>query len=446
MKLSKILKIFSIVMVFAFVFSACSSADQSADSAAEAPAAADEAAADASSDDEADASEEEKVVLTISNWQFNEAGKSDQLRTLMATYQETHPNVEFEEISTPWGEYEDSLYTRWAAGDGPDILFFVDATLPRAVDEGHLAVLDELIDFSQYSDQFSSIMDIPTINDNIYAFVSEAVVQELIYNVDLFEQAGFDPNTPPTTVDEFIEVCNAINDLGADYKGYGVRNSMDQSFGWFADYGSWAYGFGAKWAVDGVPTINSPENVQALSEFKRVYETGCMTQGVSSTNYRKAMGLGQQGFLTDNSSLVNVYRLDSPDMNVGTAALPFPSPNAVAEVVFIGISEDSENKAEAAKFIEWFMQPDVYKPWMEEIWCPTGAYAQSVSQEWLDANPNAAPFVKGAETAFSIVPEGLGVYMGQFRDIVLYHMETVLLADVDSPSTYKPVFIGADLI
>ena len=240
-------------------------------------------------------------TLTVMNWQFNEEGKGDMLREMLAEYGAAN-NIEFEEISIPWGSYPDTMFTRWASGDAPDIVFIPDASLANAVDMGYVLPLSDYIDFSQYEADFSPLVNELKIDGKYYGFLSEAVIQELIYLPDLLEEAGLDPNQPPTTVDEFIEYATKIKEANPDYLGYGTRNSMDQSIGWFSDYSSWAYGFGARWAVDGVPTINSPENVEALTAYKRMYDTGAMTKGVTSTNYRKAMSIGQCGFITDNSS------------------------------------------------------------------------------------------------------------------------------------------------
>ena len=369
-------------------------------------------------------------TLTVMNWQFNEEGKGDMLREMLAEYGAAN-NIEFEEISIPWGSYPDTMFTRWASGDAPDIVFIPDASLANAVDMGYVLPLSDYIDFSQYEADFSPLINELKINGKYYGFLSEAVIQELIYLPDLLEEAGLDPNQPPTTVDEFIEYATKIKEANPDYLGYGTRNSMDQSIGWFSDYSSWAYGFGARWAVDGVPTINSPENVEALTAYKRMYDTGAMTKGVTSTNYRKAMSIGQCGFITDNSSNIFNILSENPDLNIASAALPFPCKDSVAELVVLGVSNEAEHKEEAVKFVEWFMAPENYIPWMESISCPTGAYKQSVSDEWIAENPTSLAFIEGANYATTVVPEGLGVYMGEFRDIVLRHMEQVLLNDAD---------------
>lgn len=376
------------------------------------------------------AQEEKPITLTVMNWQFNEAGKGDQLRALFKSYGDAN-GIVFEEISVPWGQYPDTAFTKWASGDAPDIIFIPDAILPMAVDQGYVLPLSDTIDFDQYADQLSAISDNAKFDGKYYGFVSEAVVQQLIYLPDLLLAGGVDPLTPPTTVDEFIAYALAVKNANPDWLGYGCRNSMDQSFGWWSDYASWAYGFGARWAVDGVPTINSPENIAALTAYKKMYDSGAMTQGVTSANYRKAMSIGQCGFLTDNSSNIHVFLTENPDLSIMSSGLPFPSKDSVVELVVVGVSRDAQYPQEAMKFIEWFMQPEIYIPWNEQTACPTGAYKQSVSPEWLEEHENLKAFVEAANYAYTVVPEGLGVYMGEIRDAVLRAMESVLLNDVD---------------
>ena len=45
----------------------------------------------------------------------------------------------------------------------------------------------------------------------------------IVYNIDLFEQAGLDPDNPPSTWDDVLEAARAINDLGDDTSAIGSR-------------------------------------------------------------------------------------------------------------------------------------------------------------------------------------------------------------------------------
>ena len=371
----------------------------------------------------------DKVVLTFSNWQWTEAGKNDQWRALLAEFKKKYPDTSFEEVAVPFDRYEDTLYTRWAGGEGPDLVVVNDSMITRAIQLG-LQPLDGQMDIAKHRETFSKLMDMAAKEGKTYGFVTEAVVRALIYNPELYKQAGLDPNKPPKTVEEFKNACIKIKALGTDILGYGVRNSLDQWSGMYSDFTAWVYGHGGRWAVQGKPTITAPENLKALEEYKKVYDTGCMSRGVTAATYRKAFGLGKVGMLIDNSAMINIYRKDSPTLEVRTAVSPFPSIKTQAEILFVGISKAAKHPKEAATFIEWFMQPTVYQHWLETILTPTGGLKQGVSKSWFEKNPWAEPFLKAAEAgSTTVAPEGLELYTAQIKQIVTKHIEQVLVAN-----------------
>ena len=63
-------------------------------------------------------------------------------------------------------------------------------------------------------------MTVATFNDRLYGVPLYADVSALFYNKDLFEQAGLDPNKPPTSLAEMREYADKITALGDDIKGY----------------------------------------------------------------------------------------------------------------------------------------------------------------------------------------------------------------------------------
>ena len=51
-------------------------------------------------------------------------------------------------------------------------------------------------------------MTVATFNDRLYGVPLYADVSALFYNKDLFEQAGLDPNKPPTSLAELREYAD----------------------------------------------------------------------------------------------------------------------------------------------------------------------------------------------------------------------------------------------
>ena len=86
---------------------------------------------------------------------------------------------------------------------------------------------DQLVDIT---DQIGSIpeletaspghLTVATFKDRLFGVPLYADVSALFYNKTLFEQAGLDPNKPPTSLAEIREYADKITALGNDIKGY----------------------------------------------------------------------------------------------------------------------------------------------------------------------------------------------------------------------------------
>ena len=63
-------------------------------------------------------------------------------------------------------------------------------------------------------------MAVSTYEGRLYGVPLYADVSALFYNKDLFQQAGLDPNKPPTSLAEIREYADKITALGGDVKGY----------------------------------------------------------------------------------------------------------------------------------------------------------------------------------------------------------------------------------
>ena len=90
------------------------------------------------------------------------------------------------------------------------------------MEAGQLTELTELVNALPYSEELSpSHVRLGTGNDgDTYALPFKAEGSVLLYNKDLFREAGLDPDAPPTTWEEIYEAAEAITALGDDTYGY----------------------------------------------------------------------------------------------------------------------------------------------------------------------------------------------------------------------------------
>ncbi|MBP1693961.1 MAG: extracellular solute-binding protein [Chloroflexi bacterium] len=147
----------------------------------------------------------------------------DTMRKLADKYMQANPGKIITIEEEPEGGAFDALI---AAGNQPDII-----TVSFGTQIGHYAasgVIIPLEDMDGAQDLFAKI-DPATVQNlyghNYYMPVG-ADVTMLIYNKDLFKEAGLDPEKPPTTTAEFLDYAAKIDQLPPRSDGTKVRGTL----------------------------------------------------------------------------------------------------------------------------------------------------------------------------------------------------------------------------
>jgi len=235
----------SAVMIMSMVLSACGAGATSTPpvtqppAATEPPAAATEvpAATEATAATEAPAATEvpaaTEAATATATLPPNVAGGTrvavvrgamiDTMRTLADKYMQANPGKIITVEEEPEGGAFDALV---AAGNQPDII-----TVSFGTQIGHYAASEVAIpleDMDGAQDLFAKI-DPATVQNlyghNYYMPVG-ADVTVLIYNKDLFTEAGLDPEKPPTTFAEFLDDAAKIDQLPARSDGTEVHGTV----------------------------------------------------------------------------------------------------------------------------------------------------------------------------------------------------------------------------
>ncbi|CAN0604765.1 unnamed protein product, partial [Ectocarpus sp. 12 AP-2014] len=106
--------------------------------------------------------------------------------------------------------------------DNPDHAAF--AARGAFLDLTDLAAASDQIDMDNY---FPGPRSSLTWDDGVYGIPRASNTIALYYNKDLFEAAGLDPDTPPSTWDELYEAATALTDPDNDV--YGIAFSAKAS-------------------------------------------------------------------------------------------------------------------------------------------------------------------------------------------------------------------------
>ncbi|GAB3174130.1 ABC transporter substrate-binding protein [Streptomyces incanus] len=183
------------------------------------------------------------------------------------------------------GQMEDVFYT-----------YFTDA--------GHVVDIHQAADLTPYVKELKSygtiqqqLRDIYTVDGRIYGVPRTGYSMGLIYHRQLFEQAGLDPDRPPTTWAEVRDAAKKIAALGDGTVGYADYSAQNQG-GWhftaelYSQGGDVVTPDGEKAAVD------SPEGravLQTLHDMRWTDDSMGSKQLLVINDVQQMMGAGKLG-------------------------------------------------------------------------------------------------------------------------------------------------------
>lgn len=153
-------------------------------------------------------------------------------KNIIPYFVQEYPNVKVTVMD------DKEIDTKIAAGDIPDVYAGTFGFMPAKY-----AKMGKLVNYEQFEDYkqlFERINESYVIKNfgKIYYVPYNAVTQLMIYNKELFREAGLDPENPPETFDEFLEAAKKIDALpnredGTDVKGTVFWNEALNWGGWY---------------------------------------------------------------------------------------------------------------------------------------------------------------------------------------------------------------------
>lgn len=244
MKKTKLFSLLACVLVAVMLFSACGTTSgetpQTDEQATPAPA-------------ETSGTEPENVTITYCN--FNSSGGNEEtLQKMVDAFQEEYPYITVEVETIGYDDYFTQMQTRVAGGTAPDCYELNIENFAAYANKGMLAEISG-IDVSGLNETALNAFNVKGVQYGLPESFSNVV---LIYNKDLFDQAGVAYPTADWTQDDLQAAAEAIRALGDDIFGIWQPITYNEFFKVVAQYG------GALLNEDKTAfSINSPENIQA---------------------------------------------------------------------------------------------------------------------------------------------------------------------------------------
>ena len=217
--MKKVLLLLSTVLVLALLFGCGPAADE------DAPEEAEETATDAPTE--------------IQFWHaFSDAPRSGWIEDRAAEWSEMNP--EFNVVTERKGSYRETLQAATLAarqGEAPHLVQLFEVGSQIAVDSGIFKPVGEVGGIPA-DDYIEPVLNYYTIDGQIYSIPFNSSSPILYYNKDKMEEAGLDPENPPETYGEVIDMLEQARDAGVEGAKIGFNLHSWFFEQWMAEQGA----------------------------------------------------------------------------------------------------------------------------------------------------------------------------------------------------------------
>jgi multiple sugar transport system substrate-binding protein len=143
------------------------------------------------------------------------------LEGLISQFNATHPDYDVQLLNLPQDHYDQFLNMRMTSGEGPDVFQINTGWLTPYIYKNWLLDLSEVVDEAFLKAFPKWALNYTKDNNHFYAIPPDMMTLRLIYNKELLQYAGLNPELPPKTWQELSSYANQISEAGIGYRKYG---------------------------------------------------------------------------------------------------------------------------------------------------------------------------------------------------------------------------------
>ena len=333
-----------------------------------------------------------------------------QAKNVVEAYNKSHKNqVKLEII--PNDDMEGKVGGASQTDSLPDILAGDVVRIPYWASEGIFTDITKQIDgLDNKADLQQGHIEAGTVDGAEYTLPFITDVSVMVWNKNLYKEAGLDPEQGPKTIAEFTEQAKKVAALNKD----GVAGSYlaGQSGGAlvFDLFPSvWADGESVMNKDGSEATLDNDSMKGVLDAYKELANTtnglGAGSKEETGATWTAPFANGKIGVMPyPNTSTTALFDAEKDGgFEVGVAPIPGTKEGKTSTFLggdAMGISKDSKHVAQAWNFLYWLMQSDAQK----EVFADQGDTAsniQTLKTAYKDADPRI-------QTINSVIIDGNG--------------------------------------
>lgn len=330
------------------LFSACSKSNDNASNSNEPTASSPSASASASASPSASPSTAPKKDVTLQFWTISLSPNfDDYINGRIKVFEDANPGIKVKWTDLPYDAMENKLLTSIAGGNAPDVVNLNTGMTMTLAGKNALVDLEKEATEEQRSIYFENLYNSTKLGDSAYAFPWYYGLNAFIYNKKIYEEAGLDPNQPPTTWEELKQQAITIKEKTGKYGFVPTYNPPADLY------------------FSGVPMIsddkkkmiiNTPEALEWVKWNKDLYDQKIVPKESLSADANYATDKYQSGqiaTLTTGASFLNRVKTNAKDVYDNTLVAKMPAMKSGkyhAGLMDVVVPQASKNHPEAIAF------------------------------------------------------------------------------------------------
>lgn len=366
----------------------------------------------------------QQITLDFPSWQAEEPGFSDWWKGLIAEFTKQHPEAKINFTSVPFKNYTDTLLTRFAANEPPDIVHLPSAALLQFASNDWLEPLDELFKDTDIPQKWTKLQQNMVLNGKTQGLLLLGYGFNLYYNEKLLTDAGVQV---PTTPEELLAAAKALTKNGI----YGFGSTTVEMDNMFNEASSFIVGEGQSWVKDGQYNLTDPAVVKALDDYRALLKLS--PQGVSVEQKRQLFFDGKIAMIIDGPFIYGQAKSDKSAVAPYVKVAPSPfkvSPGNISNNLSMAKNISPEKKKLVGEFIKLAASPEWQAKYAELTNSPVPRQG-AISEQFMNSHPEMKVFNQVAENAVSIIPDSqnINANFNQFSKTVQSSMMELMITD-----------------
>lgn len=309
-------------------------------------------------------SSQKKENVTLNAIFMKQAGYSEEaINEALDAFIKENPNIKVEATFVPYEALEQKILV---GGGSYDVMLIDAPWTAKFVKANLLQDVTNRVSDTERADIFDGALSAMRSEDKLYGMPWLNDVKYLFYNKEMLDKAGI--TSVPQTWDELIAASTILKEK--KIVEHPIVWSWKQAEALSVDYTMIASSFGGEFVKEGKPTIQTPENVQALTFMQQSIKNGLTNP--SSIEYleedvRGVFSSGKAAFALNWTYMYDMLN-DPKESKVvgqigittvpGTAKKPSATTNGG---MGLAISGKSKYPDEAWKFIQFLSSKDFQK-------------------------------------------------------------------------------------